>query len=94
MCKWLTVMMGTVGAREEREVRGVPGHRGLAAHVVVVVSLRRRRRNEGRRRRQARGPSPRAAREGIHRGERADVAHARGALTVGRLRPDRYPRPP
>lgn len=77
---------GTVVAREQREVCSVPRYRGLAAHVVVVVALRRRRRHEGRRRRQARGPPPRAAREGVHGGERADVAHARGALAAGRLR--------
>lgn len=68
------------------------GHGRLAAHVVVVVALRRRRWHEGRRRRQARGPSPRAAGEGVHGGERADVAHVRDALAAGRLRPphDRY----
>ncbi|CAK1552112.1 unnamed protein product [Leptosia nina] len=91
-----TVMMKGTVAREEREVGRVPGHGRLAAHVVVVVALRRRRRNERRRRRQASGPSPRAAREGVHRGERPDVAHARVALTAGRLRPttDRYPARP
>lgn len=85
----------TIGAREERKVRGVSGHGGFAAHIVVVVALRRRRRDEGRRRRQARGPSPRTACEGVHRGERPDVAHARDALAAGRLRApaDRYPSP-
>lgn len=89
---------GTIGAGEERKVVRVAGHGRLAAHVVVVVALRRRRGHEGRRRRQARGPSPRAAREGVHGGERAHVAHVRGALAAGRLRPphDRYfaPQPP
>lgn len=88
----------TIGPREQREVRGVSGHGGLAAHIVVVVALRRRRRDEGRRRRKARGPPPRAASEGIHGGERPDVAHARGALAAGRLRAPRIvttrPQPP
>lgn len=77
-------VIGTV-AGKKREVRALPGDRGLAAHVVVVVALRRQRRHEGRRRRQARGPPPRAAREGVHGGERADVAHARGVAARSRL---------
>lgn len=78
---------GTIDAREEGEVSSMFWHGGLAAHVVVVVALRRWRRHEGRRRRKARGPPPGATREGVHGGERADVAHARGALAAGRLRP-------
>lgn len=94
-CNCMFSCEGTVVSREQREVCGVPRYRGLAAHVVVVVALRRRRRHEGRRRRQARGPAPGAAREGVHGGERADVAHARGALAAGRLRAarDRYGAP-
>lgn len=78
---------GTIVTREQRKVRGVSWDRRLAAHVVVVVALGRRRWHEGRRWWQARGPAPRAARERVHGGERADVAHARGALAAGRLRP-------
>lgn len=78
---------GTIVTREQRKVCSVSWDRRLAAHVVVVVALGRRRRHEGRRRWQTRGPAPRAARERVHGGERADVAHARGALAAGRLRP-------
>lgn len=77
----------TIASRKQREVCRVPRDWWLPAHVVVVVALRRRRRHERRRRRQTRRPSPRAACEGVHGGERADVAHARGALAAGRLRP-------
>lgn len=78
---------GTIATRKQRQAGGVPRDGRLAAHVVVVVALRRRRRHEGRRRRQARGPAPGAARERVHGGERAHVAHARGALAAERLRP-------
>lgn len=93
--RWVVVagVVGTVVAREQRKAGGMSRDRRLAAHVVVVVALRRRRRHEGRRRRQARGPAPRAARERVHGGERAHVAHARGALAAGRLRPPRARRP-
>lgn len=88
---WCGECSCTVWACEQREVGRVARDGRLAAHVVMVVALRWRRRHEGRRRRQARRPAPRAARERVHGGERADVAHARGAL-AGRLRPvhDRY----
>lgn len=78
---------GTIITGEQRKVRSMSWDRRLAAHVVVVVALGRWRWHEGRRRWQARGPPPRAARERVHGGERADVAHARGALAAGRLRP-------
>lgn len=78
---------GTIVTREQRKVCRVSWDGRLAAHVVVVVALGRRRRHEGRRRWQSRRPAPRAARERVHGGERADVAHARGALAAGTLRP-------
>lgn len=78
---------GTIITRKQRKVRSVSWDRWLAAHVVVVMALGRRRWHEGRWRWQARGSAPRAARERVHGGERADVAHARGALAAGRLRP-------
>lgn len=87
-CRTFRASGGTVVSREQREVARVPGYWRLAAHVVVVVALGRRWWwHEGRRRRQARAPAPRAAGERVHGGERAHVAHARGALAAGRLRP-------
>lgn len=77
----------TIVTRKQRKVCRMSWDRWLAAHVVMVVALGRRWRHKRWRWRQTWRPPPRAARERVHGGERADVAHARGALAAGRLRP-------